>query len=85
MRAIVNGFKWLISTIKTLVSFLMNFFHAITMLFTYLIHIINVAFTTILTLPAYIQAFAYITIAISIKFPAGLVELLFILLLFSSI
>ena len=66
MRAVVSGFKWLIATLKTLISFLMNFFKAITMLFSYLIHIINVAFTTILTLPSYIQAFAYITIAICI-------------------
>lgn len=44
----------------------MNFFKAITMLFQYLITIINLAFTTILTLPPFIQAFAYITIAISI-------------------
>ena len=65
MRAIINGFKWLIATIKTLISFLMNMFKAITMLFNFLIHIINVALTTILTLPPYIQAFAYITIAIS--------------------
>lgn len=66
MRAIISGFKWLIATIKTLISFLMNMFKAITMLFSYLIHIVNVALTTILTLPPYIQAFAYITIAISI-------------------
>ena len=66
MRAVISGFKWLISTIKVLISFLMNFFQAIAMLFVYLIHIINVAFTTIITLPGYIQAFAYITIAISI-------------------
>lgn len=66
MRAIISGFKWLISAIKTIFTFIMNFFHAITMLFAYLIHIINVAFTTILTLPPYIQAFAYITIAICI-------------------
>ena len=66
MRAIVNGFKWLITAIKTLFSFIMNIFQGITLLFTYLIHIVNVALTTILTLPPYIQAFAYITIAICI-------------------
>lgn len=66
MKAIINGFTWLINTIKLLFSFIMNFFKAITMLFNYLITIINLAFTTILTLPSYIQAFAYITIAISI-------------------
>lgn len=66
MRAIVNGFKWLINAVKLIFTFIMNFFKAITMLFNFLINIINVAFTTILTLPPYIQAFAYITIAISI-------------------
>ena len=66
MRAIINGFKWLISAIKMIFEFIMNFFKAITMLFEFLYNIINVALTTILTLPPYIQAFAYITIAISI-------------------
>lgn len=66
MKSIINGFKWLISAIKLIFTFIMNFFKAITMLFTYLINIVNLAFTTILSLPPYIQAFAYITIAISI-------------------
>lgn len=66
MKAIVNGFKWLITTIKLLVSFIMNFFKALFMMFQYLITIINLAFSTILSLPSYIQAFAYMTIAIAI-------------------
>ena len=66
MRAIVSGFTWLINAIKTIFTFIMNIFQSITMLFTYLIHIVNVVLTTILTLPPYIQAFAYITISICI-------------------
>ena len=66
MKALVNGFSFIINLFKTIFGFIMNFFKAITMLFHYLITIINLAFTTILTLPSYIQAFAYITIAIAI-------------------
>lgn len=66
MKAIVSGFTFLINAIKTIFGFVMNIFKAIAMLFEYLITIVNLAFTAILTLPPYIQAFAYITIAISI-------------------
>jgi hypothetical protein len=66
LNGILNGFKWLIDTIKFLVGLLMSLVKAITMLFQYLITIVNLAFTTIVTLPPFIQAFAYITIAISI-------------------
>lgn len=66
MLGIINAFKWLINAIKMIFTFIMNFFKSIGMLFSYLIHIVNVAFSVILTLPPFIQAFAYITLAISI-------------------
>lgn len=64
IKAIVNGFKWLIDTITLLFDFVVSFFETIGMVFTYVGTIINLATSFILTLPSWLQAFGLITIAI---------------------
>lgn len=66
MSALVNGFTWFINAIRLAFELVFNIIRSIAMLFRYLLTIINLAFTAILTLPPYIQAFAYLTIGISI-------------------
>ena len=46
----------------------MSIFETLGMVFRYLITIVNLAFTTITTLPSWLQAFAIITVAISIAY-----------------
>ncbi len=65
MKAIVNGFSFIINLFKTIFSIIMNLFKTIGMLFQYLITIINIAITTIATLPPWLRAFAILTISIS--------------------
>lgn len=66
MKGIIAGLTSLINIFKMLFNILMNIFGTIALVFGYLISIVNLAFTTILTLPNWLKAFAIITIAISI-------------------
>lgn len=68
MAGIINAFTWLINTIKTLFSMLMNIFETIGMCFNYIISIINIVINIIATLPTWLKAFATITLAISVAY-----------------
>lgn len=68
MKGIISGISTLINIIKTLFSILMSIFSTIAMVFRYLITIVQLAFNTIATLPAWLSSFAIITIAISIAY-----------------
>jgi len=54
--------------IKMLFDIVMSFFETIGMVFRYLLTIVNIVFETILTFPPWINAFAIITISISIAY-----------------
>lgn len=68
MKGIINAFSTLINIIKMLFDIIMSIFETLGMVFRYLITIVNLAFTTIITLPSWLQAFAIITVAISIAY-----------------
>lgn len=66
MIKLIKGIKEILNFIRTLFNIIMTIFKTIAMCFSYLIHIVNIAFTTISTLPAWLMSFATITICISI-------------------
>lgn len=68
MKGIINAFSTLINIIKMLFDIIMSIFETLGMVFRYLITIVNLAFTTITTLPSWLQAFAIITVAICIAY-----------------
>lgn len=68
MKAIISGFKWLIDVITKLFDILMSVFETIGMVFRYLITIVDIAFDTIATLPAWLSGFAVITVSLSIAY-----------------
>lgn len=68
MKGIINAFSTLINIFKMLFDIIMSFFETIAMVFRYLLTIVDLAFDTILTFPSWIQAFAIITISISIAY-----------------
>lgn len=68
MKAVVSGFKFLIDTIKMIFDFITSILETIVMVFRYLITIVDIAFDTIFTFPSWIQAFAIITLCISIAY-----------------
>ena len=68
MSGIINGITWFIDAIKMIFDIIMNFFDTIGMVFRYLFTIVQIAFTTITTLPSWLQAFALITVSISIAY-----------------
>lgn len=66
LKAIVSGFSTIIKIFKMLFDIILSFFETIGMVFRYLYTIVNLAFDVILTFPAWLKAFAVITISISI-------------------
>lgn len=68
MTGIINGIKWFIDAVKMIFDIIMSVFDTIGMVFRYLFTIIQIAFTTITTLPSWLQAFAIITVSISIAY-----------------
>ena len=68
MKGIINAFTTLIDIVKMIFGIIMSIFETLGMVFRYLITIIDLVFTTILTLPSWLQAFAIITVAISIAY-----------------
>lgn len=68
MTGIINGIKWFIDAIKMIFDIIMSVFETLYMVFQYLITIVQIAFTTITTLPSWLQAFAIITVSISIAY-----------------
>lgn len=64
IKALISGVQWLIDTITLLFNFVFNIFDTIGMVFTYITTIIGVATDFILTLPSWLQAFGFITLAI---------------------
>lgn len=68
MKAVINGFKWIITFFKTIFSIISTIFETIATAFTYLITIIQLVIGTIATLPNWLKAFALITLSISIVY-----------------
>lgn len=68
MKGILNAFSTLINSIKLIFKIIMSIFETLGMVFKYLFTIVQLAFDTILTLPTWLQAFAIITISISIAY-----------------
>lgn len=68
MFGIINGIKWFIDAIKMIFGIVMSIFETLFMVFQYLITIVQIAFNTIETLPSWLQAFAIITVSISIAY-----------------
>ncbi len=68
MKGIINAFTTLLDIIKMVFDIIMSIFETLAMVFRYLITIVNLVFNTILTLPSWLQAFAVITVAISIAY-----------------
>lgn len=68
MQGIINGFTFLAEVIKMIFSFISSAINTVVMVFTYLITIVMVAFDVVLTLPEWLQAFAIITISISVAY-----------------
>lgn len=68
MKAIINGFTWLIDTIKMLVGIVMSIFNTLVMVIRYFIVIVGIAIDTIVNLPDWLKGFAVITISISIAY-----------------
>lgn len=64
MQAIIDGFNWIISFFKTIFDFIMTTFETLAMVFRYIATIVQLAFTVILTLPTWLQAFGIITISV---------------------
>ena len=62
----IKGIKEILNFIRTIFSIVGKIFKVIGMCFRYLAHIVQIAFTTIETLPSWISAFAVITLCISI-------------------
>lgn len=68
MIKLIKAVKEIFGFIKTLFNILMSIFKTIGLAFGYLIKIVQIAFTTISTLPSWLTAFATITICISIVY-----------------
>ena len=68
MKGIINAFKTLINMIKMLFDIIMSVFETIGLVFRYLITIVDLAFEVILSFPPWLNAFAIITISISIGY-----------------
>ena len=68
MKGIINAFTTLLDIIKMVFDIIMSIFETLAMVFRYLITIVNLVFNTILTLPSWLQAFAIITVSISIAY-----------------
>ncbi len=68
MKGIINGVKTLINIFKMIFDIIMGVFETFTMVFKYLITIVDMAFDVILTFPSWLHAFALITICISIAY-----------------
>lgn len=68
MRGILNAFSTIINMFKMIFEIVMSIFETIAMVFRYLITIVDLAYDTITTFPTWIQAFAVITISISIAY-----------------
>lgn len=66
MKGILNIFKTLFDTIVNLFNMLMNVFKLLGMMLSYIGTIITLALNQISTLPTWLQAFAVITLAISV-------------------
>lgn len=64
MEAILEGFTWLIDTIKAIWTFISNIFETLGMVFEYIGKIVTIATQVVLTLPPWIQAIGMITISI---------------------
>lgn len=68
MSAIINGFSTIINIFKMVFDIIMSIFSTLGMVMRYLFIIVELVFTTILTLPSWLQAFAVITVSISIAY-----------------
>lgn len=68
MKGLLSALKWLISTFKTLIGFLMTILESFVMVFRYLIKIVDIIFTTITSLPDWIVSFIIITVGITIAY-----------------
>lgn len=68
MKAVINGFTWLIDTIKMLVGIVMSIFNTLAMVIRYFIVIVGIAIDVVANLPDWLRAFALITISISIAY-----------------
>lgn len=68
MKAIISGFTFLIDFIKMIFGFISSTINTIVMVFKYLVTIVGLAFNVVTTLPDWLQAFAIITIAISVAY-----------------
>lgn len=68
MTGIINAFKTIINFFTTIFDIVMGFFETIVTIFRYLLTIVNLAFTALATLPSWLQAFAVITVSLSIAY-----------------
>lgn len=68
MDAIIKAINNLIENIQSIWEFIQNIFSGLTVAFDILGRIITMAIEFLLTWPAYIQAFAVVTIIISVVF-----------------
>lgn len=68
MKAIVDAFTWLISTIKMLVDFVISMITSIIYLFQYLGTIMQIVTSFIATLPGWLIAFGSISLTVSILY-----------------
>lgn len=68
MKGIINAFSTIINMFKMVWNILMGFFETLAMVFNILVSVVNVVINTIASLPAFIKAFALITICISLAY-----------------
>lgn len=64
MKAIIEGFQWLIDTITTLFDFVADFISNLFSFFQYLMLSVGGATQLVLTLPYWLQGFGTITITV---------------------
>lgn len=68
MKAIQEGFTWLINFLKDLYEFLMTMISGLILAFKYLFKMMQMALDIILDLPDWLQAFGIITISITVMY-----------------
>ena len=68
MKAVAQGFNWLIDFFKNLYEFLMTMISGLILAFRYLYKMMGLAIDLILELPDWLQAFGIITISITVMY-----------------
>lgn len=64
MKALIQGFDWIIEFFKSIFSLISNIFEVLGLVFEYVHVCCSLAVSVILTLPSWLQAFGVITISI---------------------